>query len=59
MGEDALDHRWLDDGGDDLERAAAVRAVFEVEREDTLEQPGPTEARGPSMRAPRRGRGAR
>lgn len=38
-GEDALDRRWRDDGGDHLERGAAVRAVFEVEREDALGQP--------------------
>ena len=45
MREGALDHRCLQDGGDDLERAATVRAVFEVNLEDMLEQPGPADAR--------------
>ena len=32
--------------GDDLQAAAAVRAVFDVDVEDPFEQPGPTQARG-------------
>ena len=32
-------------GGDDLQSAAAVRAVFDVDVEDPFEQPGPTHAR--------------
>ena len=31
--------------GDDLQAAAAVRAVFDVDVEDPFEQPGPTQAR--------------
>jgi hypothetical protein len=45
MSEDAHDHRRILDGGDDLQGAAAVRAVFDVEIEDAFEQPGPTHAR--------------
>ena len=31
--------------GDDLQAAAAVRAVFDVDIEDSFEQSGPTQAR--------------
>jgi len=41
--EDFLDHRLLKDGGDDLQLAAAVRAVLEVEIKHALEQPHPTQ----------------
>ena len=53
VGEDALDHRRLQDGGDDLQLAAAVRAVFEVDLEGRLEQPGPTHSHRPAMRTVR------
>jgi len=36
---DALDQRLFEDGGDDLEIAAAVRAVLEVDLEVADEQP--------------------
>jgi hypothetical protein len=39
---DALDHRRVEDGGEDLQLPAAVRAVFQVELKHALEQPGPT-----------------
>ena len=51
VGEDPLDHRRLDNGRNDLELAAAVRAVLEVDLEDTLEQPGPAQSRGRSVHA--------
>ena len=38
-------HRRLLDGGDDLELTAALRAVFEVQVEDALEQARPAHAR--------------
>ena len=53
VGEDALDHRRLEDGGADLQLAAAVRAVFEVELEGPFEQPGPAHPHRPAMRAVR------
>jgi uncharacterized protein YciI len=45
MAEDLVDHRRIFNRGDDLQGAAAVRAVFHVDIEDTFEQPGPTHAR--------------
>jgi hypothetical protein len=39
--EDALDHRRLEDGRDDLEFTAAVGAMLKFDLEDTLEQPVP------------------
>ena len=36
--------------GDDLQAAAAVRAVFDVNVEDSFEQPGPTHARRHALR---------
>jgi len=45
MGEDPEDHWRIFDGGDDLQCAATVRAVFDVDIEDPFEQPGPTHAR--------------
>jgi hypothetical protein len=36
MAEDLDDHRRIFDGGDDLQSAAAVRAVFDVDVEDRL-----------------------
>jgi hypothetical protein len=53
VGEDFDDHQRIFDGGpstrlrtgDDLQPAAAVRAVFDVDVEDPFEQPGPTQAR--------------
>jgi hypothetical protein len=57
MGQDALDHRRIDDGGDDLQLVATVRALFELDGEDALEQPRPTQARRSVVRAGRLGRG--
>jgi hypothetical protein len=37
-GQDALDHRRIDDGSDDLELAATVRAMLQMEVEDALER---------------------
>ena len=45
MSKDSYNHRRIFDGGDDLQAAAAVRAVFDVDVEDPFEQPGPTQAR--------------
>jgi hypothetical protein len=45
MAEDLDDYRRIFDGTDDLQAAAAVGAVFNVDVEDPLEQPGPTQAR--------------
>ena len=45
MGENFDDHRRIFDGGDDLQAAAAVRPMFNVDVEDPFEQPGPTQAR--------------
>jgi hypothetical protein len=56
MGQDARDHRRIDDGGDDVQLAATVRALFEVDGEDALEQPRPTQARRSVVRAGRLGR---
>ena len=42
MGEDFDNHRRIFDGGDDLQAAAAVQAVFDVDVEDPFEQPAPT-----------------
>jgi hypothetical protein len=46
MPEDLDDHRRIFDGGDDLQSAAAVRAVFDVDVEDPFEQPGPAQRAG-------------
>ena len=46
--QDPLDHRRLEGDGDELEFAATVGVVLEVDLEDTLEQLGPTPARRPS-----------
>ena len=48
MGEDFDNHRRIFDGGDDLQAAAAVRAVVDVE--DPFEQSGPTHARRRTLR---------
>ncbi len=45
MAEDLVDHRRIFDRGNDLQAAAAVRAVFDVDVEDPFEQPGPAHAR--------------
>ena len=37
MGEDFVDHRRIFDGGDDLQAAAAVGAVLNVDVEDPFE----------------------
>ena len=44
------DYRRLFDGGDNLEVAATLRAVFEVDIEHALEQPRPVHARRCFMR---------
>jgi hypothetical protein len=44
MAEDLVDHRRIFDGGDDLQGAAAVRAVFHIDIEDPFEQARPTDA---------------
>ena len=44
-------------GGDALQAAAAVRAVFDVDVEDPFEQPGPTQARRRALRVIACGRG--
>ena len=53
MSEDLLDDRRLQDRGDKLQLAAAVRAVLKVELEDALEQPGPTQPHRTVMRTVR------
>jgi len=55
MGLHALDHRRIDDGGDDLQLAVTVRALFEVDGGRALEQPRPTQARRSVVRADRLG----
>ena len=50
MGEDTGNHRRLNDGGDDLQGAATLRAVFEIDIEDALEQARPAHARGRRLR---------
>ena len=50
MGEESRNHRRLNDGGNDLQGAAALRAVFEIDIEDALEQARPTHARGRRLR---------
>ena len=49
MAEDFDNHRRIFDGGDDLQAAGAVGAVFHVDIEDPFEQPGPAHARGLSL----------
>ena len=51
--EDLLDDRRLQDRSDDLQLAAAVRAVLEVDLEDPFEQPGPAHSHRLAMRAVR------
>jgi hypothetical protein len=48
MGEDPENHWRIFDGGDDLQGAAAVRAVVDIE--DPFDQPGPTHARRCTLR---------
>jgi len=50
MAEDFDNHRRMLDSGDDLQAAAAVRAVFNIDVEDPFEQPGPTHARRRTLR---------
>ena len=45
MGEDLRDHRGIDDRGDDLQAAATVWAVFDIDIEYPFEQAGPAHAR--------------
>jgi len=47
----------LKDGRNDLELAAAIRAVPEIDLEHALEQPGPAHANRPGVRANGLGRG--
>jgi len=51
--EDLFDHRLFQDRGDDLQLAAAVRAVLQVEIEHPPELLGPAQAHWAVMRAPR------
>ena len=44
MSEDLGDHVGVFDGGDDLQRAAAVRAVLNIDIEHPFEQPSPADA---------------
>jgi membrane peptidoglycan carboxypeptidase len=57
MAEDFDNYRWILDRGDDLQAAAAVRAVLDVDVEDPFEQPGPTQARRRALRVIACGRG--
>ena len=50
VGEESRNHRRLNDGGNDLQGAAALRAVFEIDIEDALEQAHPAHARGRRLR---------
>jgi hypothetical protein len=50
MAEDFDYHRRIFVGGDDLQCAATIRAVFDVNVEDPFEQPGPTQARRRTLR---------
>ena len=53
VAQDLLDHRPLQDGGDDLELpGAAVRAALHIDIEHPLEQPRPTDACGPNLGGP-------
>ena len=45
MGGDLDYYRRIFDRSDDLQAAAAIRAVFDVDVEDPFEQSGPTHAR--------------
>ncbi len=58
MGEGRDNHRRLLDGGDDPERTAALRAVFQVDLEDALEQARPAQC-APARRARVRLKGRR
>jgi hypothetical protein len=49
--EDLLDDRLFQDGRNDLQLAAAVRAVLQVEIEHPLEQLGPAQPHRAVMRA--------
>ena len=51
VGEDLGDHGGMFDGGDDLQGAAALGAVFHIDLEHSFEQPSP------SHEGRRRGRG--
>lgn len=44
MGEDSDNHWRVLDSGDDLEGAATVQALVDVDFEDLFEQPGPIQA---------------
>ena len=50
VGEESRNHRGIFDGGNDLQGAAALRAVFEIDIEDALEQARPAHARGRRLR---------
>ena len=57
MAEDFDNYRRIFDRGDDLQAAAAVRAVLDVDVADPFEQPGPTQARRRALRVIACGRG--
>ncbi|MGH8566327.1 MAG: hypothetical protein ACREXW_20515 [Gammaproteobacteria bacterium] len=46
VGEDLRNDGGMFDGGDDRQGAAAMGAVFQVDLEHPLEQPGPAQAGG-------------
>ena len=50
VGEDSDHHRGIFDRSDDLQAAAALWAVFDVDIEDAFEQARPTHARGRRLR---------
>jgi len=50
VGEDLRHQRRLLDGGDDSQVAPAPRAVFQVQVEDALQEPGPAQARRRAVR---------
>ena len=57
--EDLLDHRLFQNRGDDLQLAAAVRAVLQVELKHALEQPRPTQPHRAVVRTVRLALGGR
>ena len=50
MAEDLDDYRRIFDGSNDLQGAAAVGAVFDVDVEDPFKHPGPADARRRALR---------
>ena len=50
MGEYPYNHGRLLDGGDDLQGAATLRAMLDINSENALEQPRPVHARRRAVR---------